>query len=483
MVHLRLNDGDTARNEFINFVSALDGHADKDDALRRLHQLAAIYKPIMKRHGLRINHLQEYEPNPEFAGRNWNAGENIEMVLRDHSGLFLPFGLICSVFAHELAHNFQMNHSAKHTKLTRELNQERLELQRNGYYGDGFWSAGKRLDDASWVAGESSVTNAQLPSNLCGGAWKRRGASNKRRQKRRGGDGTTKRRKKGVPSLRTGAQTGANIERVAGNSRRYLDLPGQGSRVDGNNTIPTASAKSESYKEDPNSTFRKRANTNAARDARAAAAMKRMAALKSEQDGGVKPEQGSSVKAEGSKVDKKPFDDGFESDGDAGSCTESESGSETQSESETEDELIYDSSDETVPGGGKCGTSSAAPSASASTATTQDPSSSSSAPTPRAETDVQRKRRMEQFRRSDGGRNERQARDEWRDIVKQTQSMRIGKGAGAAAAVTAKGKEKQPQASTTSSKASTSKRVEHSDTEDDDDEIVFVSSTKKPKQE
>lgn len=107
MVHLRLNDPNTSRNPYINFITSLDRYPNHADALSILQRLAALFKPIMKAHGLQINSLEEYEPNDEFGGRNWNAGENIEMVLRsklDHTR-FLPFGLICYVFAHELAHN------------------------------------------------------------------------------------------------------------------------------------------------------------------------------------------------------------------------------------------------------------------------------------------------------------------------------------------------------------------------------------------
>ena len=64
----------------INFITELKTLPDHDKALTILKQLAAIYKPVMKKFGLQINHLQEYEHNREFAGRNFNAGENVEMV-------------------------------------------------------------------------------------------------------------------------------------------------------------------------------------------------------------------------------------------------------------------------------------------------------------------------------------------------------------------------------------------------------------------
>lgn len=282
--HLRLNDPDTARNPYINFTSSLQTYANHEEALHLLQALAAIYKPVMKTHGLHVNHLQEFEPNNEFAGRNWNAGENIEMVLRrrnDHSR-FLPFGLICAVFAHELAHNVHMNHVPRlHGALTRQLTTEWKDLQKRGYYGDGFWSGGQRLGDESWRVGDAAGASASnlFPDTLCGGARRRRAAGNRKRRRRRqqpGNEATTTRHKKGTPSLHTGAQTAANTSRTAG-KRRAVQLPGQGTRIDGRNEIPRASAKSSAYKLDENSTFRKRASTNAARDLRAAAAMRRIA--------------------------------------------------------------------------------------------------------------------------------------------------------------------------------------------------------------
>lgn len=116
MVHLRLNDPDTSRNPYINYITSLPSYPDHEEAHRRLQQLAALFKPIMKKHGLQINSFEEYEPNPEFSGRNWNAGENIELVLRRRGtrkgeaggGGWLPFPLLCYVFSHELAHSFEM---------------------------------------------------------------------------------------------------------------------------------------------------------------------------------------------------------------------------------------------------------------------------------------------------------------------------------------------------------------------------------------
>lgn len=348
------------------------------DALFRLQQLSAIFKPIMKSHGLQVNHLMEFEPNNEFAGRNWNAGENIEMVLRrrDDPSKFLPFGLICAVFAHELAHNVHMNHVPRlHGALTRQLTKEWKELQRKGYRGDGFWSGGKRLGDEAWSTGDAQgVGDGLFPDALCGGARRRKAARRpgvKRKRKTTGNSSTTTRHKKGQPSLHTGAQTAANTSRTAG-KRRAVELPGQGSRIDGRNHIPTATAKSQDYKLDENSTFRKRATTNAARDLRAAAALKRMHAMKTDPEGdaaGVKqqdeetkkPLQGRQQRSIGDwmvREDAKkgagasaetnlPSDPSASSD--VGSPTESEGEADSQTEDDEESETEEEDIPEEVP--------------------------------------------------------------------------------------------------------------------------------------
>lgn len=229
-----------------------------------------------------------------------------------------------------------MNHvPEKHGKLTSQLASEAKELMKKGYFGDGFNSSGRRIGDDAYFHGDSTVDTGVLPEEVCGGAWRRgsRKAGGKKRQRRPKGSTTMTRRKKGTPSLHTGAQTSANTTNTAGNDRRYVALPGSGSRVDGNNSIERASAKSNSYKSDPNSTFRKRATTNAARDLRAAAAMQRMAAQKAEK-----------VEKQEVKEEKKDLrlqrssGPAAEEDGQS-SHTEDESCTESETESETEDEL------------------------------------------------------------------------------------------------------------------------------------------------
>lgn len=69
-----------------------------------LERIAAICNPIMKKNGLAVMSLEEYEYNTEFLGRNFNAGEVIQLVLKSRSGNWLPFKFVQMVMMHELAH-------------------------------------------------------------------------------------------------------------------------------------------------------------------------------------------------------------------------------------------------------------------------------------------------------------------------------------------------------------------------------------------
>jgi hypothetical protein len=288
-VHLRLNDKDTSRNPYINFVTALPGPRH-DEALRRLQQLAAMARPLMHDQSFHINSLEEYEWNREFAGRCWNNGEVIELVLTSAKGEWMPLQYVLFVFCHELAHIKHMNHIPRlHGALTRHLKELALSKQRQGYYGDGLWSAGRSLASGSSVPGLGMRQGLDgLPDHVCGGAFShvRRGSKRIRSNRRAGGGG--KRTFRG-PSLHTGPQTAANTR--GGNRRVKLETAGQGSRVDGRNDLPTASAKDSSYKQDVNSTFRKRTQTKDARQIRAMAAQSRFAAAAMERYVAAKQEE------------------------------------------------------------------------------------------------------------------------------------------------------------------------------------------------
>lgn len=55
----------------------------------------------MKEHHLSVMSLEEYEPNREFVGRNFNSGEIIQLVLKSRSGRWLPFEYVQMVMMHE----------------------------------------------------------------------------------------------------------------------------------------------------------------------------------------------------------------------------------------------------------------------------------------------------------------------------------------------------------------------------------------------
>ena len=55
----------------------------------------------MKTHHLSVTSLEEYEPNREFVGRNFNAGEVVQLVLRVRGGGWLPFEYVQMVMMHE----------------------------------------------------------------------------------------------------------------------------------------------------------------------------------------------------------------------------------------------------------------------------------------------------------------------------------------------------------------------------------------------
>lgn len=47
-----------------------------------LDQIAAVFEPLMRETGISVRSFEEVNYNRVFAGRNWNAGEVIELVLR-----------------------------------------------------------------------------------------------------------------------------------------------------------------------------------------------------------------------------------------------------------------------------------------------------------------------------------------------------------------------------------------------------------------
>ena len=126
--------------------------------------------------------LEEHEPNPEFIGRNFNAGEIIQLVLKaPYSGHWLSFRSVQLVMMHELAHCVQMNHSGAFWKVNNQFKSELRELWAKGYTGEGLWGRGQTLLSGEYDTGRN-LENEILPTNLCGGSFR----SSRRGKRKRG---------------------------------------------------------------------------------------------------------------------------------------------------------------------------------------------------------------------------------------------------------------------------------------------------------
>ncbi|KAI0303834.1 WLM domain-containing protein [Multifurca ochricompacta] len=261
MVHLRLNENESNPNPYVNFITALPAVdlRDQERARQLLRALAAQVKPIMKAHGFAVNSLEEYEYNVVFAGRNWNNGETVELVLRCRDGSFVSTPWLIGTLCHELAHIKHMNHGPDFQALWSQLRKEVIALQARGYYGDGMWSSGTRLADSANMAGNGPAED-DYPEYMCGGAQSRaRPSARRRRQQSVAG-----------PSTSTGAQTA---------KRRKA-----GSRVTAAGTFIGSGQALNADKVDKiiGTGFRKKAGSKRARDERAMAAEKRLPTLRNE---------------------------------------------------------------------------------------------------------------------------------------------------------------------------------------------------------
>ncbi|KAI9687418.1 MAG: hypothetical protein M1820_010455 [Bogoriella megaspora] len=178
----RLNERTQRPNALINFIKPLPGDtfATAHDFLSRI---AAIVLPIMKQNYIAVMSLEEYPANPEFAGRNFNAGEVIQLVLRTRSGAWLPFRSVQMVMVHELAHCKQMNHSKYFWGVRNQYAGELRELWGKGYIGEGMWGRGRPLENVGWV-GEGRMAPEEEPRSLCGGTFR---SGRGRKRKRAGG--------------------------------------------------------------------------------------------------------------------------------------------------------------------------------------------------------------------------------------------------------------------------------------------------------
>ncbi|KAF7191480.1 DNA-dependent metalloprotease WSS1-like [Pseudocercospora fuligena] len=174
----RLNERQQRPNQYINFIKPLEG-PDKATAEEFLSRIAAQCYPVMKKHHISVMALEEYAPNPEFLGRNFNAGEIIQLVLKDKAGRWLSMKFVQMVMMHELAHCKQMNHSRFFWNVRNEYAKQMEELWREKYMGEGMWGRGRGLATGGFV-NAAPPDQTLIPEHLCGGSYRRRGRKRKR---------------------------------------------------------------------------------------------------------------------------------------------------------------------------------------------------------------------------------------------------------------------------------------------------------------
>lgn len=175
----RLNERTQRPNAHINFIRTLPGPTSST-AEAILNRVAAICYPFMKSHMILVQALEEFPFNTEFVGRNFNAGEVIQLVLRDRNGRWLPQKMVEMVMVHELAHCKQMNHSGAFWKVRDAYAVELRGLWARGYTGEGMWGRGRDLDTGALQLKDGEPVD--IPEHLCGGTYGRRG-----KKRRRGG--------------------------------------------------------------------------------------------------------------------------------------------------------------------------------------------------------------------------------------------------------------------------------------------------------
>lgn len=183
MAFERINDNGNHPNPLISFVTPLRERRSNSDIERSqliLNRIAAVVYPIMKTNGLKVTSLNEYEYNTEFAGRNWNAGEVIELVLRNKDGSWFHEVWILQVMLHELSHITNMHHGKTFWATLTKYKKDMKVLLESGYTGEGFYSHGRSLLHETLISPNMFLFH-DFPSNICGGTFKRKRSKGKRK--------------------------------------------------------------------------------------------------------------------------------------------------------------------------------------------------------------------------------------------------------------------------------------------------------------
>ncbi|KAK0963101.1 hypothetical protein LTR91_019135 [Friedmanniomyces endolithicus] len=178
----RINERQSRPNASINFIKPDVRQSAADQAIAQdfLSRIAAQCYPVMKANYVSVMSLEEYPPNPEFLGRNFNAGECIQLVLKDKGGKWLSFKFVQMVMMHELAHCKQMNHSRFFWNVRNDYAKQMEGLWAKGYHGEGLWGRGKDLASGAFTS-DRMPDDVQIPEHLCGGTYRRaRGKKRKR---------------------------------------------------------------------------------------------------------------------------------------------------------------------------------------------------------------------------------------------------------------------------------------------------------------
>lgn len=291
----RLNERTQRANSLINFIKAPD-----QDSVDFLNRIAAQCYPIMKQHHLSVMSLEAFPPNKEFLGRNFNAGEVIQLVLKDRNGRWLGFKFVQMVMMHELAHCKQMNHSKFFWQVRNGFAGEMEGLWARRYAGEGMWGRGQDLVTGAFVR-ERELQEGDVPEHLCGGTYRRRGRKRKRgaQGQSQGGDDRPKLTYAERQQKRIARKFGAHGEGAALGDDELL-----------RGAYEQASGKRHAGKP-------RVANSKRGRELRAQAALARFDAAKSvpvKEEVEVKPEPEIKQEPEDSETDSDWDDDQFGTD-------------------------------------------------------------------------------------------------------------------------------------------------------------------------